>query len=54
MTYSLITIYVGRFRKEMAVLRVEQCYAVINPLTPELNPSTQRYLTTFFTGNSAS
>jgi hypothetical protein len=26
----------------------------INPLTPELNPSAQRYLTRFFTGDFAS
>jgi hypothetical protein len=28
--------------------------AVINPLTPELNPSAQRCLMRFFTGNFAS
>jgi hypothetical protein len=26
----------------------------INPLTPELNPSAQRYLTRYFTGDFAS
>jgi hypothetical protein len=29
-------------------------YIFINPLTPELNPSVQRYLTRFFTGSFAS
>jgi hypothetical protein len=28
--------------------------AYVNPLTPKLNPSAQRYLTRFFTGDFAS
>jgi hypothetical protein len=29
-------------------------YAIVNPLTPDLNPTAQRCLTKFFTGDFAS
>jgi hypothetical protein len=34
--------------------RTAEQYVMINPLTPELNPSAQRCLTRFFTGDFAS
>jgi hypothetical protein len=43
------TFYILHVAVDQVRLKLE-----INPLTPELNPSTQRGLTTFFTGDFVS
>jgi hypothetical protein len=53
----IVSLESARFRfcksaQEEHVLLVLKDY--LNPLTPELNPSAQRCLTSFFTGNFAS
>jgi hypothetical protein len=36
------------------VIKIHNADNIINPLTPELNPSAQRYMTNSFTGDFAS
>jgi hypothetical protein len=47
---SFPTIYIGNRPKDSRWIME----GIINPLMPELNPSTQRCLTRFFTGDFAS
>jgi hypothetical protein len=43
------------WRPVMTEIKLQMmCYGLINPLTLELNPSAQRCLTRFFTGDFAS
>jgi hypothetical protein len=46
--------YVSRYLDVINEQNQKSTLSYINPLTPELNPSAQRWLTKFFTGDFAS